>query len=74
MATHTRLERAVEVEGASDKRPGKRRRDIDESNELQRVLQIQEIEDPMLAGEYSESIFSYMRELEVYTMFVCDAI
>ncbi|KAG0063153.1 G2/mitotic-specific cyclin [Linnemannia elongata] len=65
MATHTRLERAVEVEGASDKRPGKRRRDIDESNELQRVLRIQEIEDPMLAGEYSESIFSYMRELEI---------
>ncbi|KAF9296754.1 G2/mitotic-specific cyclin [Linnemannia elongata] len=65
MATHTRLERAVEVEGASDKRPGKRRRDIDESNELQRALRTQEIEDPMLAGEYSESIFSYMRELEI---------
>lgn len=71
MATHTRLERAVGAEEArsSDTRPGKRRRDIDESDELKRTLRIQEVEDPMLAGEYSESIFSYMRELEVFTMF-----
>lgn len=70
--THTRLERVVEAEeaGSSDTRPGKRRRVIGESNELQRTLWAQEIEDPMLAGEYSESIFSYMRELEVFTKVV----
>ncbi|KAF9142338.1 G2/mitotic-specific cyclin [Mortierella sp. GBA39] len=66
-ATHTRLVRAAEAEeaGSSDTKPGKRRRDIDETNELQRTLRVQDIEDPMLAGEYSESIFSYMRELEI---------
>ncbi|KAF8934028.1 G2/mitotic-specific cyclin [Haplosporangium gracile] len=66
-ATHTGLERAVAAEEArsADTKPGKRRREADESDELQRTLRVQELEDPMLAGEYSEGIFSYMRELEI---------
>ncbi|KAF9148695.1 hypothetical protein BG015_009558 [Linnemannia schmuckeri] len=66
-ATHTGLERSVIAEeaGSADTKRGKRRREADESDELQRTLRIQEVEDPMLVGEYSEGIFSYMRELEI---------
>ncbi|KAG0280090.1 G2/mitotic-specific cyclin [Linnemannia exigua] len=60
-------ERTIEVE---ERRPleanrGKRRREIDESEMLQQQLMYNEMEDPMLAGEYSENIFAYMRELEI---------
>ncbi|KAG0283894.1 Cyclin-A2 [Linnemannia gamsii] len=65
--TLTRREReddAVGV-GSADTRPGKRRREVDEFDDMKQALLMQEIEDPMLAGEYSDSIFSYMRELEI---------
>ncbi|KAG0200164.1 G2/mitotic-specific cyclin, partial [Mortierella sp. NVP41] len=46
-------------------RPGKRRRGVDESESFWKDLLYNEMEDPMLVGEYSDSIFSYMRELEI---------
>lgn len=69
--TLTRREQGDEtaVVRSADTRPGKRRREIDEFDDMKQALLMQEIEDPMLVGEYSESIFSYMRELEVYAAF-----
>ncbi|KAG0312409.1 hypothetical protein BGZ97_011210 [Linnemannia gamsii] len=66
MITYTRRERVSDAVGARsvDNRPRKRRREVDEFDDMKQALSMQEMEDPMLAGEYSDSIFSYMRELE----------
>jgi hypothetical protein len=72
MITYTRRERVSDAVGARsvDNRPGKRRREVDEFDDMKQALSMQEMEDPMLAGEYSDSIFSYMRELEVLVVLV----
>ncbi|KAF9135017.1 G2/mitotic-specific cyclin, partial [Mortierella sp. 14UC] len=57
----------VVVEGGEsvDFGRGKRRRELDESEELRLQLRYSEMEDPMLIGEYSDDIFTYMREIEI---------